>query len=756
MSVKSIFKIYIFLFTVLSFCQNPCSLSGKINSEKVALPEITVELKINNISKFAISNSKGEYKFLKLNISNTDSISISIKKTGFKIFNQKITLKKVDEVFDIKLQSESIELKEITVQNEKIKNTARKSIYKINQKDFIANTKATNVLATIPSINMSDDAITVEGNLSAIVFIDGVQSFDGELKTIDATSISKIEVLSNPSASFGTDNIRAIINIITKKNKKEFIKGAIGSTIGLRNNFSTNTPYFSFKKGKVIFNTYLDYKNYDQTINYNINRNQNNYLFRQDNENISKGSQIYFSNKLNLVVFKKWDLTFLGGIYGYKFVNDSKGYFYSNTIDNKVDYIKNGEDSNKEWNLNSIFRNRISDSKTLFFKAKYSNYEDKSYSNLNTNSKTTNFILDSKNKEFSTSIDFENTSTLIFKKETELYTGFKFINRNFDFANTSFSINQNIINLYSELDTSWNDKFETEIAFTFENARNYNKNINTSYNLFLPTVNSVYHFEKKIDLKLGYSRKIIRPDADELNNDILIIYPGIAKQGNYDLEPEIRNYSFLTFIKSYKKDNISLKIYNETINNAIVETYKNQEDLVIKTHNNAAKFNALGFNLGFNTSLFKKINLNINSGLEYDSFEDKNPNSLIKSNKGISYKGNLNANTKLFKDKFSLSFSARNNNPTYSLLSKKITYPFFDFTIITNVLKNRINLNLYVKDLINRSSNSIESSNYENFNQDIIIKNKNYNVLLTITYNFGKKFNDTIEDNSIENNDVRK
>ena len=94
---------------------------------------------------------------------------------------------------------------------------------------------------------------------------------------------------------------------------------------------------------------------------------------------------------------------------------------------------------------------------------------------------------------------------------------------------------------------------------------------------------------------------------------------------------------------------------------------------LIKFLDNAAKYNSTGISLGFRTKLFKKINANLNSGLDYNVFEDSSPIAIIKKNSGYTFKGNLSLSTKLFKDKVAISFSGRQNGPEYSLLSKKVT-----------------------------------------------------------------------------------
>jgi len=337
------------------------------------------------------------------------------------------------------------------------------------------------------------------------------------------------------------------------------------------------------------------------------------------------------------------------------------------------------------------------------------------------------------------------------------YSDLKFINRNYSFSNTDLYINQNVISGSTELDTQWSDKFSTEMAITLENTSNYNATLNQNYSLILPTFNGLYHFKNKVDAKLGYSRRVLRPSAIDLNNAVLIIYPGVAKQGNVNLDPQIRNYNSITFSKSVKADNYSVKFYNESINNGIVDVYKMQGNLLIQTLDNAAKYNAVGMNLGVRTKLFKKVMANLSSGFDYNTFEDNSSSAVINKNSGYTFRGNIYLSTTLFKDKLSISFSGRQDGPNFSLLSKRRTNPYLDFTLSTNVFKDKLNISLYGKNLLGKTASGFSDiSSYNNFYQRIDTENNSSNLLLTLTYNFGKKFNDKIDDNDIKNNDVRR
>lgn len=273
----------------------------------------------------------------------------------------------------------------------------------------------------------------------------------------------------------------------------------------------------------------------------------------------------------------------------------------------------------------------------------------------------------------------------------------------------------------------------------------------------MPTFNALYHFENKYDFKIGYSKRVIRPDAVDLNDEIFILNPGIANKGNSNLDPEIINYTFASINKSFKKNNLSLKIYNKSINNSIESVFNTNGNLLVQTLANAAKNNSTGVTIGFKTKLFKKISLNINSGFDYNEFEDNSFGALIKKNNGYTFIGNINLTTNIFKDKFSISCSGRQDGPNYSLLSKRITLPSLSLNINTNLLKDKLAINFLGKALLGYfATGYTDITNFNNNYNEISTRNNSTNFLLTLTYSLGKQFNDNIEENDIQNEDIRR
>lgn len=757
MNFKKPLILFIFFSSFILFSQQSKVISGKITAEKKELPDIIVAVQTNKTLKFGITDKNGNYKFTIVDYKIEDSLYLQINIPSFKLYLKKLNNLPDNLILNINLEESSKEiLKEVVIQNRlKIVNTAKKSSYKVNNKDFIKNAKADEVLQTIPNLYVNEDkSVMVDGKLNSKIFVDGIDVMSNELKNIDAESIDRVEVINNPNSSFGTDFLGAIINMITKKNKEEFVKGSLSAIVGIVNNYRTINPMLSYKRGKITLKSDYQYLENHQIVDFKSFRKDENGTFFQNNRNRSTNFQPSLETKLNIKFSEKSNLTFSNSLNGYKFTGNASGVTVANVTETN-NFTKKGTTLNQTSTFGAVLQYQIKENRNFYIKGVYNNYLKNDVSILNFNKTNDEFFkIQTKSKEFSSNLVYEAEELKILKKSSAYYSDIKYINRNFDFFDSNFFVKQSILNFSNEIDTEWTEKLSTEIALTLENTRNYNQTLDQSYNLILPTINALYHLKNKIDAKFGYSRKVLRPSSQDLNEDIIVTYPGLAKQGNVNLNPQIRNYYYIMFNKAVKQNNFSLKIYNELIKNSIEEVYKKQDDLLVQTLANAARFNSLGINLGLRTKILKKILINFNTGLDYNVFESTN--SIIKKSAGYTFRGSLNLNTKLFKDLVSVSFSGRQSGPEYSLLSKRITLPYLFLSLGTNLFKNKLNIQLYAQHLLGKSATGFtDISSFENFYQKIEGRNNSRNLLISLTYTFGKKFDDDINDKNINNDDIR-
>ncbi|WP_428229619.1 TonB-dependent receptor plug domain-containing protein [Flavobacterium sp.] len=217
-------KLCIILFFIIINCfsQNSTEIYGKILSDNSALTDVVIELKSGTFSKFAITDKKGMYKFSNIAIKGNDTLFLITSKPGYRTYYHRIVDTKSENNIYLE-KEEPKELNEVIIKSDnKIINTARKFIYKIDSKDFLKNAKAGEVLSTVPNVyfNKFEEKVIVDGVLSVRIFIDGIEAMSNELENIDAINIDKIEVISNPSSTlYGSEFLGAIVNVITKKKK---------------------------------------------------------------------------------------------------------------------------------------------------------------------------------------------------------------------------------------------------------------------------------------------------------------------------------------------------------------------------------------------------------------------------------------------------------------------------------------------------------------------------------------------------------
>ncbi len=112
---------------------------------------------------------------------------------------------------------------------------------------------ASDVLRNIPSVDVdAQGAISLRGDANVQILIDGKPSTTmtnanraDALEQLPANTIDHIEVITNPSARFKADGSGGIINIVTKKDGKLGLTGSANTSTGTdgRFNFAVNSSY---------------------------------------------------------------------------------------------------------------------------------------------------------------------------------------------------------------------------------------------------------------------------------------------------------------------------------------------------------------------------------------------------------------------------------------------------------------------------------------------------------------------------------
>jgi len=103
----------------------------------------------------------------------------------------------------------------------------------------------TDVMQNIPSVQVEvDGAISIRGDGNVQILIDGrfsgLTSTNAFLRTIPASSIEKIEVITNPSSKYNSEGTGGIINVVLNNGRKKELKGSAEVFSGIRINSGLN------------------------------------------------------------------------------------------------------------------------------------------------------------------------------------------------------------------------------------------------------------------------------------------------------------------------------------------------------------------------------------------------------------------------------------------------------------------------------------------------------------------------------------
>jgi hypothetical protein len=253
--------------------------------------------------KAVISNENGTFKID--NIAN-GNYKLFITSLGFKDYtSKKFTISdnnKTLDAFIIEANSEALD--EVTIKAEKpmVQVLADKMVFNVQKSISIAGESGFELLRKAPGVLIdNNENLIVEGKSGVLIYIDDKPSMlRGEdlvnyLKTIQATDVDAIEIITQPSSKYDSEGNAGIINIKFKRDKTLGTNGSLASglTIG---DFATFNNSISLNNRNKKTSLYGSYSNrFGETTRYmNLYRLQNNTIFD------SKTNSNYNVNNNNL------------------------------------------------------------------------------------------------------------------------------------------------------------------------------------------------------------------------------------------------------------------------------------------------------------------------------------------------------------------------------------------------------------------------------------------------------------------------
>ncbi|MDP4262675.1 MAG: outer membrane beta-barrel protein [Bacteroidota bacterium] len=788
----------LFILPGYVFSQTKMKLSGTVSDSSKPLPLVTVRiLKKNNTAPLQTTLSKedGSFQFNKPDIGN---YILSFTHTGFaeKQINITVASKAGDMQIDpVQLSKATGILKEVVVSSQRpmVEQSDDKIVFNVEDDPTNKTETAIDILRKTPFITVDgEDNIKVNGKTNFKVLLNGretsmfARNVKEALRGFPGTLISKIEVITTPSAKYDGEGIGGLINIITKK-KVVGYNGTLSSfsrTSDKLNNFSVNG---NAKVGKVGLSVFLNTGFTDPVLLHNTNTTlpatQNIYTQRTlDGDQHSKSGWSFGNAELS------WELDSLNTISLYTNIDS-----WSNTTvtDQTITtdfaaspstvsyYSLNNKSNNPGVNVGSDYIKHFKKNKEREFSLRFLGEFDKNDSKLNSfqdNPGPDRYLINNSyaiNNQYTIQAD----NSIPVKKNGKLEGGLKAILRraSSDFqslikydeadnyktntANTDyFKYAQDVISLYSMYSLRLKKssfRFGARIEYTDVNGNfiSTHTQVQHSYTTLLPNIQFTNRMSSVTTLVLAYTKRLQRPYIYDLNpfvynNDSLNI-----SFGNPDLGPQTTHA--LSAQLRYAKGNTfaGVNIEGSYSGNKILQysSFDPQTGITKTTSLNIGKEFQSSLNLNFNTKITRKWNLFVNGSLRYSTVT--NNSNASQSNSGFGCNFNLNTSYK-FNDKFTVS--------SYLGLWKdpqtiQTTYPFSTWHNVAfnyKVFKGKINISLRAVNYFEKTHDYKTITKDQNFYNTNITRQIRRGGVLVLTWNFGKLTENVSKKKGVNNDDI--
>lgn len=736
----------------------------------------------STIVKGAISNEQGVYSFDHI---KQGHYIIKATTVGYqKALSQPITVATSTgsvTVPQLKMQPSAHSLNTVNVTAAKplIERKIDRTVVNVANSPLAAGNSAMDILERAPGVSIDkDDNISLKGKQGVTVMINDKLTYltAAQLATLlrstDGNTIESIEIITNPSAKYDAAGNSGIINIKLKKNKQTGTNGSLtlGTAYGAfwKDN---ETLQLNHKDGNLnIFGTFSHNDNkrlqnidirriitdtagkqtyFNQFSPLTSNNHNNSYRFGMDydlsskntigfvingyfdNENDNNDNRTYIGKNFNTVDSSLRTLTGIHQTYNNFAVNLNDTYKIDTAgqqISADLDYSRFRNNSNAQYITDfyladgslqhpQAFLGNLTPSNIDIHTAKvdYAKPLTKSVK-LEAGFKYSDVKTDN-NLQQTTVQGAPDTSVNHFIYDEKITAGY--LNLNKQFKNTSIQAG-----LRAEYTQS--NAVGDSMAVVQHIPRNY---LN-----FFPSVFINHTINDKNEFSLSYSRRIDRPQYDNLNPFTYHLDPYTYQKGNPYLKPQYTNNFELNY--TYNKS-ITLTLGYSRTTDVITEVpgtdpatkvaYVTQQNLQIQNNYSAnlyapytitkwweGNLNATAFYLGFKSNNLEGSNLDKGqAAYQVRATETFTPLAGYKLEVTGNYQSAL----------------------TYGLFYVKPQYSV-DAGISHSFAKKKANIKLSTSDIFNTRRNDV-TSNYGSNDMDIRQKRESRITRLTFTYNFG-------------------
>jgi outer membrane receptor protein involved in Fe transport len=704
----------------------------------------------------------------------------------------------VADMGKISLSSVSNQLNEVQIVTEKllIKQDIDKITYDVEADPESKTMNALDMLRKVPLITVdAEDNIQLKGSSNYRVLVNGkssslfVNNPKDVFKSMPASSIKDIEVITNPPSKYEAEGVGGIINIITHKKGPSGYNGSVHLGGGLPQSYNAG-GYFTAKTGKFGASFHGGTNRYMSPATRN-NLYREDYLFHnelnQQGTNLNNGQFYYLNGELSFEMDSLNLFSANVNTYGSRNNSSLEQQVRTSTKEGELvqayDRLNSGKSHWGNIDVGADYQKSFRKNKDqlLTFSYKYGNSGNNSYTDF-TLSPVFNYN-GAMNTTYNIGQSVEQTFQADYVQPIKKHTlelGVKSIlrdnNSDYNYStysekmgsyvvdprmSNSFSYSQDVYAAYTSFSlrmTKWGFKAgarmeETKINADFKSSGTIAKQ---DYFNLIPSVTLSRKFKQNNSAKISYTQRIERPGLWFLNPYVYASDPKNISYGNPALDAAISNNFDLSYSSFLKGASVNSSLYYNFTNNSIQRyTTLGADSVSRSTYANIGKNKTVGMSLSGNVPVTKKLNINLNTSANY-TYITSNLNKKPTDNNGFTAHGYGNLSYRFGKN-WRVNGNIGFNTGRILIQGRAAGFMFNSFSINKQFLKDeKASISLSVSNPFQKERRSFTEINDPNFYQHQESFYWTRRVHISFNYRFGKlKGGIAKKKRGINNDDVK-
>jgi hypothetical protein len=640
--MKRLFTLLLFLlFCGIVSAQNTFSVKGKVKDSK-SVPVIGAYLMMmadTALVRTTVTDINGEFNLEKINPGN---YTFRLSLVGYESYtSQTFAVQDRDLVVpDITLVEKNGQLTEVTIQAQKpfIEVKADKIVVNVENSIVSAGSSVMDVLQRSPGVNVdNNDNISLKGKQGVIIWMDGkpvpMQGADLAtiLRSMPSGSVEKIEIIANPGAKFDAAGSGGIINIKTKKDKRlglngtatltygqgKYAKYGAGLNLNYRNRKFNVYASYNYARRNWFNHLMLDRKFLDTakaTLDKQLFRyNQDNYaLFNFKNHIASAGIDYSLSSKTTIGAA----FSFSTNNFSPKADNASQALDGDNNLIYDFNTIGRHDNYHYNYAANVNLRHAFDSSgRALSIDLDYAAFGNESNQNFVTSYAAPDgsefqpdYFLKSNLRGItgirSAKVDYVHPLGSSMRLEAGLKSSFAKADNEPLFyekvdgdyqldikRSNHFIYEENINAAYVNINKEWK-KLSAQLGLRMENTnarweqKTTAQKYDTSYVQLFPSLAAQYHLSEKNDIGVTLSRRIERPNYQQLNPFKYFIDKTTYREGYPYLKPA--SFYAVELSHTFKQRFVTTFTYgvNQGVITEVIQPSDTEDSITVQTNKN--------------------------------------------------------------------------------------------------------------------------------------------------------------------------